>query len=114
MNLHIFYLGYNDSDHQAEIKQLMTLKNVQKNILIFDEGQISNIDLQGIEIKTITGSWAPYFIEGNSKHEGFFVDFLDEAAKIMNFTWKAVLSTDWGSYPKSGYIPTYIYFSNFF
>ena len=63
MNLHIFYLGYNDK--QAEIKQLMTLQNVQnKNILIFDEGQISNIDLQGIEIKTITGSWAPYFIEG--------------------------------------------------
>ena len=75
------------------------------------------VDLQGFHITSISGPWWPYFniptkcfgaknIQNCGSIDGFLVDFMDQAAKNMNFTWNIEISDDWGMSPKSG---TYLY-----
>ena len=109
-----FYVMIYDEENETntEVKEIMVLKNETK-ILLSDINQMKN-DLQGIEIKSITGEWAPYSTvtckndttnpivdENHCELTGFYVDLINEAAKAMNFTWMSDISDDWGLKPKA-------------
>ena len=79
---------------------------------------LCNSYLLGIHLKTITGNWWPYFSSEGCLHEnhghdlkfhGFLVDFMDAASKMMNFSWSADISENWGMKPKRGPNGTFEY-----
>ena len=105
LTFNIYCLVHNES--LLEIKELIALKSQTKVIVRNTDGM--EIDLQGIHVSSITGNWEPYVntydcdkFEKRCAIEGLSVDIMDNAAKIMNFTWTSDISNDWGMFPKSG------------
>ena len=101
----------------TEFKEIISMRN-QSKILIQNATTTNlnkKVDLQGIHITSISGNWWPYFniptkcfqtknniIKNCNSFDGFLVDFMNQAAKNMNFTWNIEISEDWGMSPKSG------------
>ena len=110
LNLNIYCMIYNNENSIVKFKNIITLKNQTQ--VVFNDLNTKMINLQGIHIEAVTGDFWPYlnvqkcdfgdFDRRNCTYEGFVVDFMDEAAKILNFTWKADILEDWGMFPKSG------------
>ena len=105
LNINIYCLFY--KNYLYEFKELLTMKNQHKVIVKSINETI--IDLQGIHISVVTAEWKPYFIVNNCNqtgkncnYKGIAVDIMNRAAEIMNFTWKAEITNDWGLSPKSG------------
>ena len=62
------------------------------------------VNLQGMHLKSLTSDWWPYNFrvgcksgQKNCRWKGFLVDYINEASKLMNFTWSCEYSTSWGS-----------------
>jgi hypothetical protein len=98
------------------LKSIVMLNNVTRaviNPVTFNQfGQIKEeYNLQGIEMISMTLSWAPYFIIENCDEfgkkcdtSGFLADFMDGLGQILNFTWDSHAPPDgsWGVRPISG------------
>ena len=106
-NLSLNFYCLVHEENSFVFKEVLKLKTLKK--VIVKNADKTEIDLQGIHITTITGEWRPYVNIVNCDQtgktcaiEGFAVDIMDGAAKLMNFTWNAEISNDWGLTPKSG------------
>jgi hypothetical protein len=98
------------------LKSIVMLNNVTQaviNPVTFNQfGQIKEeYNLQGIEMISITLSWAPYFIiencdefGKNCDQKGFLSDYMNGLGRILNFTWDshAPPNGSWGVRPISG------------
>ena len=67
--------------------------------------------MQGLEIVSITLSWAPYFTLTNCKEdmtkcggEGYLADVMDILGNMMNFQWQShgEINENWGTTAISG------------
>ena len=115
LTLNIYISVILDSQNDlTEFKEIISMKK-QSKILIQNATTNKKVDLQGIHITSISGNWWPYFniptkcfqtknniIKDCNSFDGFLVDFMNQAAKNMNFTWNIEISEDWGMSPKSG------------
>ena len=113
-NLNMFCLAYTEINE--ELKQIMALKN-QEKILEFnaENDATTKVDLQGITITSINANFQPYFEQSQGfENKGFAVDFLNEAAKAMNFTWKVEvdLSENWKNISKNVEVGNYSFSAN--
>ena len=113
-----FYIAYkDDTSFETNYMQAITIRNITKkmvddNIQLDTNGiVIEHYDFQGIEILSMTLSWAPFFTIENCDPDGkncdcygFYGDFATEMGKIMNFTWDSHADPDnnWGVRPSSG------------
>ena len=118
LTLNIYISVILDSQNDLTVfKEIISMKN-QSKILIQNATTANlnkKVDLQGIHITSISGNWWPYFniptkcfqtknniIKNCNSFDGFLVDFMNQAAKNLNFTWNIEISEDWGMAPKSG------------
>ena len=113
-NLNVFCLSYTEINE--ELKQIMALRN-QEKILEFsaENDATTKVDLQGITITSINANFQPYFEQSHGLvNKGFAVDFLNEAAKAMNFTWKVEvdLSENWENISKNVEVGNYYFSAN--
>ena len=76
-----------------------------------NEMPIKHYDMQGLEIVSITLSWAPYFTLVHCKEdltscggEGYLADVMDILGSMMNFKWQshAEINENWGTTAISG------------
>ena len=73
------------------------------------------VDLQGITITSINANFQPYFEQTlEFENKGFAVNFLNEAAKAMNFTWKVEVdqSENWENISKNVQVGNYSFSAN--
>ena len=96
--------------------QVITLNNYTKSVInpiSFNEMGIitENFNLQGLNIISLTLSWAPFFTltdckngHKNCKGKGYLADVMDALGKHMNFTWETDEDPagNWGTTPISG------------
>ena len=96
-------------------KQIITLQNNDQAIIndvSFDEQGyiIEDYDLQGIQVETLEGNWAPFFTSEhcpddlNCKPEGYLADAFRILELMYNFRWKSTRdpNNNWGTTPISG------------
>lgn len=113
-NLNVFCLAY--TEIKEELKQIMALRN-QEKILEFsaENDATTKVDLQGITIISIVANYLPYFEQTQEfKNKGFAVDFLNEASKVMNFTWKVEVdpSENWENISRNVEVGNYAFSAN--
>ena len=112
-----FYWVYRQPGNELTWNRVLTIDNYSKyviNPLTFDPVTgviVEDYNLQGLNIVSMTLSWAPFFTvenckEGNKKCEssGYLQETMDILAKNLNFTWESheEPSGTWGTTPVSG------------
>lgn len=113
----LFYVIYKEANtFNTHYMQVISIRKATKAIINSIELDqfghiIERYDLNKLKIYGITLSWAPFFTVENCDFEGkncdqygFYGDFMDECAKIMNFTWESHADPEgnWGVRPISG------------
>ena len=112
----LFYVAMLDISGTLTWYSLITLKtgNVVE-MLSFAGNSLSVVesyDLQGLEVRSTTLSWEPFYSIGNCNnvglecktHHGYLKDYMDMLAVKLNFTYISHRNTDnnWGVVPKKG------------
>ena len=114
----MFYLVYQtELDPRKTVwYQVTSLNNYTYSIinqleLDSNEMPIKHYDMQGLEIVSITLSWAPYFTLVRCKEdmtncggEGYLADVMDILGDMMNFKWESdgEINENWGTTAISG------------
>ena len=110
-----FYLAI-DVDGKLVWKRVMTVKNLFHPIITplrFDQQRyiIEEYDMQGLEIKSVSLDWRPYFAltncdkqQQNCEISGYLADLMSILAERFNFTIRTDREPDlnWGVKPISG------------
>ena len=120
-----FYWGYRKTGVTDEMEwyQILTIDNYKQfiiNPLVFNQPNgiiIEHHDLQGLHLKDMTLSWAPFYTVSNCKEgnhpngpnkncktEGYLDDTMKLFSKSLNFTWESYNEPEnnWGTVPISG------------
>ena len=120
-----FYWGYRKRGTTGELEwhQILTLDNYKEaiiNPLSFNQPNgiiIEHHDLQGLHLKDMTLSWAPFYTVSNCedgnhpngpnkncKTAGYLDDTMKLFSKSLNFTWEShnEPENNWGTVPISG------------
>ena len=65
-------------------------------------------NFHGMHLHSVTSDWGPYVFRFQErtksgdvtwKWNGFVIDYVNEASKLMNFTWSIDYSDNWGNSP---------------
>ena len=65
-------------------------------------------NFHGMHLHSVTSDWGPYVFKVQErtksgdvtwKWNGFVIDYVNEASKLMNFTWSIDYSDNWGNSP---------------
>ena len=114
LNMNIYAIVCNHSEREVDLFELISLsgrsKVIANKVEIGPHGPLEKLSyLQGLHLHSITGDWWPWTIVKNCKEsstkdcqlEGCLVDMFSEAKRIMNFTWSADVTKNWGSIPEN-------------